>query len=256
MANKKKPPGFSTQKNIINQSYKDGKITKEERAFFIEDLNIFASDGKISATEKNAIAEEINISQGIFPKPPSAPPPPSSPTPPPSSPPPSSSSPTPPPAPVIPATPALPPQPPPPAPPAIPLLPQPTSFAVKQADPDIIVFDEAIDPDFIVESFFEEFGGTELIKISRSDLIFSSKTDLINIKNIEEIQQIFSSKNIIPIKSVQNNFARYGIDLFKRNVFSPFFDDNGNLIIEIGNVRSHEVIDVEVLRSGTIDEVG
>lgn len=258
------PPGFSSQINKINQSYKEGKISKKERDSFKEDLKIFASDGKLSTEEKGAIAEEINISQGISPSTPTTPP--SSPTPPstpniPSTPPPGSGTPSPP-APPPPSTPpvtvspvTVSPPPPPPAPPAIPNLPQPTSFPVKQADPDIIVFDEIIDPDFIVESFFEEFGGTELIKISRSDLIFSSKTDLINIRNIEDIQQRFSPKNLIPIKSVQDNFARYGIDLFKRNVFAPYFDDSGNLVIEIGVVRSNEVIDVEILRNGTIDEV-
>lgn len=269
-----RPPGFATQRNRINEAYKSGNITKEERNSFIEDLKVFADDGKISAAEKGSIAEEIGIStQQNAPKPPSSPlPPPDEQRPPPHSgwepepepdpivtippqPPP-----PPPPTTVRPApTPSPPtvvsPPPPPPAPPALPELPQPTSFAVKQAEPDIIIFDEQIDPDFIVESFFEEFGGTELIKISRSDLIFSPKTDLINIKNIEDIQQRFSPKNLIPIKSTQENFTKYGIDLFKRNVFEPYFDNDGSLVIEIGIVRSNEVIDVEVVQNGTIDEV-
>lgn len=56
-------PGFSTQRNKINEAYRNGEMTKLERDSAIEDLKLFASDGRLSADEKASIANEIGESQ-------------------------------------------------------------------------------------------------------------------------------------------------------------------------------------------------
>lgn len=129
------------------------------------------------------------------------------------------------------------------------------SNPVKQATPDIIVFDEEIDPDFLVEAFFEEFGGTELINISRYDLIDGEDVSYSPIVNLSNLRQSFNPNNIIEIRSFQENPTRYGIDLFSRGVVDPYFDDNGNLVIEINEVRSDESIEVEIASDGTINRI-
>jgi len=56
-------PGYSTQRNKINEAYKNGEMTKLERDSAIEDLKLFASDGRLSADERASIANEIGESQ-------------------------------------------------------------------------------------------------------------------------------------------------------------------------------------------------
>jgi hypothetical protein len=126
---------------------------------------------------------------------------------------------------------------------------------VKQATPDIIVFDEEVDPEFLVEAFFQEFGGTELINISRHDLINGDNVSYSPIKNLSSLRQSFNPNNIIAIGAFQENPTKYGIDLFSRGVAEPYFDDNGNLVIEINDVRPDESIETEIASDGTINRI-
>lgn len=126
---------------------------------------------------------------------------------------------------------------------------------IKQATPDIIIFDEDVDPDFLVQAFFEEFGGTELIKISRHDLIDGQDVSYSPIVNLSSLRQSFNPNNIIAIGAFQETPTRYGIDLLSRGVVEPVFDDNGNLVIEIEFVLDHESIEVENAIDGTISRI-
>jgi len=137
----------------------------------------------------------------------------------------------------------------------VPEQPAKNSTAVKQATPDIIMFDEEIDPDFLVQAFFEEFGGTELINISRYDLIDGQDVTYSPIINLSNLRQSFNPNNIIEIGAFQESPTRYGIDLFSRGIVEPYFDDNGNLVIEIDEVRSDESIEVEIASDGTIKRI-
>lgn len=126
---------------------------------------------------------------------------------------------------------------------------------IKQANPDIIVFDEEIDPEFLVQMFFQEFGGTELINISRYDLINGEQVSYSPIINLSAVRQSFNPNNIIAIGAFQENPTKYGIDLFSRGVIDPYFDDEGNLVIEINDVRPDESIEVEIASDGTINRI-
>ena len=50
-------------------------------------------------------------------------------------------------------------------------------------------------------------------------------------------------------------FSRFGIDTSTRGMNEPYFDSNGDLVIEIDTVLDGEEIQVEVLSNGTIDLV-
>lgn len=128
---------------------------------------------------------------------------------------------------------------------------------VKQADPDIIL-DSAIDTsgDYIVERFFEELGGTELINISRHDLIDGIDVVYNPIANLSSLRTRFNPNNIIAIDYLsENEFTRTSIDLISRGMNEPYFDNDGNLIIEIDIMRREENIEAEISESGTVNRI-
>lgn len=151
--------------------------------------------------------------------------------------------------------PSSPPAPTPPTPPTPPPAPTITK-GIKQATPDIIIFDEeSVDPGFLVEAFFEEFGGTELINISRTDLINGDKVSYSPIVNLSEIYRKYNPNNIISISQYQELPTKYGIDLISRGPNEPYFDENGDMIIEIDVVKNDESVEVEFALNGTINRI-
>lgn len=131
-----------------------------------------------------------------------------------------------------------------------------TPKGIKQATPDIILFDDdTVDLEYIVESYFEEYGGSELINISRHDLINGKEVSYSPIINLPDIRRQFNSNNIISIEQYQQNETKYNIDLVKRGPKEPYFDENGDLIIEIDNIRPDESIEVQIATSGTINRI-
>lgn len=128
---------------------------------------------------------------------------------------------------------------------------------VKQATPDIIVFDQTtVDIKYLTEEFFEEFGGHELIKISRSDLIDGKEVAYNPIKNLSILNQKYNPNTVIAIAPFQQNLSLYAIDLILRGIHEPYIDrESGNLVIEIDNVKSSESIEVEIAIGGTMNRV-
>jgi hypothetical protein len=153
--------------------------------------------------------------------------------------------------------------PPPPPPPPKPHNPWITTsdysepVGVKQADPDIVLFDtENISPELLLQLSYEDISGTELINISRSDIIDGRNVVYSPIKNISGLRRRFNPNNIIAMPSTSSSlFSKYPIDLINREPYEPYFNDDGDLVIEIENIREDEVIEVEVDSSGTINTV-
>jgi hypothetical protein len=153
--------------------------------------------------------------------------------------------------------------PPPPPPPPVPPNPwiTATSFVapkgIKQADPDIFL-EPGTDTsgDYIVERFFEELGGTELINLSRYDLIDGIDVTYNPIANLSRLRRRFNPNNIIALDILsEDEFSKFSIDLLSRGIYEPYFDDNGNLIVEVDIIRSEENIDVEISLSGTLTRI-
>jgi len=128
---------------------------------------------------------------------------------------------------------------------------------VKQADPDIVIFNTTpISPEFLIETNYEDLAGMELINISRSDIINGANVSYSPIKNLSALRRRYNPNNIISMPELSSSyFSRFGIDLILRGISKPFFDAEGNLVIEIQDVRDDEVIDVEISQGGTINEV-
>lgn len=147
--------------------------------------------------------------------------------------------------------------PPPPPPPAVPLLPtfrpMPNNKNFKVAPTDIIQFDDSsVDIELIKDLLFEDIGATELANISRSDLIDGQEVVYAPIKNLPTIRRDFNPNNIVATASNTDYFSRFAIDLSLRGVYDPYFDDNGNLVIEIETILDDEEIQAQVLTDGTI----
>lgn len=128
---------------------------------------------------------------------------------------------------------------------------------IKQADPDIVLFDSAgVSPELIFQLEYENLSGMELINISRSDIIDGQDVIYSPIKNLSSIRRRYNPNNIISLPELSSSFfSRFAIDLIQRGMNDPYFDDEGNLVIEIDNVRDDEVIEVEIDTNGTIEEV-
>jgi hypothetical protein len=128
---------------------------------------------------------------------------------------------------------------------------------IKQADPDIVLFDsESISPELLLELQYEDISGMELINISRSDIIDGQDVIYSPVKNLSSIRRRYNPNNIISSPELSSSFfSRFGIDLIQRGMNDPYFDEQGNLVIEIDDIKENEVIEVEIDTNGTIEEV-
>lgn len=149
----------------------------------------------------------------------------------------------------------------PPPPPPAPLLPTFNQMSynnnnIKVAPSDIIQFDDStVNVAMMQDLLFEDIGATELANISRSDLIDGQDTVYSPIKNLSSVRREFNPNNVVATAYNSDFFTRFGIDLIARGLYEPYFDENGDLVIEVGNVLDGEEIQVEVLSNGTINVI-
>lgn len=146
-----------------------------------------------------------------------------------------------------------------PPPPPSPILPtfrsmSTTNKTFKVAPSDIIQFDDdSVDIAVIQDLLFEDIGATELANMSRSDLIDGQDIVYSPIKNLSSISREYSPNNIIATSYTLDYFSRFGIDIFSRGANNPYFDNNGDLVIEIDTIEDDEEIQVEIIVDGTIN---
>ena len=155
-----------------------------------------------------------------------------------------------------PPAPSAPPPPPPPPVPPLPVFNRMTAPEknIKPAPSDIIQFDESsVDIALIQDLLYEDIGAVELANISRTDLIDGQDVLYSPIRNLSSIRREFNPNNIIATSYATDYFSRFGIDLIARKVYEPYFDEDGNLVVEIENVGDGEEIQVQILSSGTIN---
>lgn len=129
--------------------------------------------------------------------------------------------------------------------------------SVKQADPDTVIFnEEAVSPELLLQLQYEDVAGMELINISRSDIIGGQNVVYTPVKNLSSLSRKYNPNNIIALPETSGSFfARFAIDLLNRGAQQPYFDDNGDLVIEVDDIRDGEIIEVEIDASGTINRV-
>jgi hypothetical protein len=127
----------------------------------------------------------------------------------------------------------------------------------KVAPSDIIQFnDDAVSIALIQQLLFEDIGAVELANISRSDLIDGQPAVYTPIANLSTLNREFNPNNMIATSNNLDYFSRFGLDISSRGINEPYFNDNGDLVIEIDTVYDGEEIQVEILTNGTINLVG
>jgi hypothetical protein len=135
--------------------------------------------------------------------------------------------------------------------------------SVKIATPDLKVFsDELIPIEIMTDLIFEDIGGTELINISRNDLINGQNTLYQPIKNISSIFFQYNPNNILGLQDTSDTIFKNFPIKFSNKV--PNFgtgpngeivyieESTGNLIINLVNMEKNEQVDVEILTTGTV----
>ena len=133
---------------------------------------------------------------------------------------------------------------------------------------DVVLFSENdISIEGITNLLFEQVGGIELISMVRRDTVEGQNPYYTVISNLSSIKKEFDPTQIISRqKPNQSFFDIFSIDLnskipgelyLQRNNLESFFyiDTNGDLIIELDNMESDEIIELEIAQGGTISLV-
>jgi LysM repeat protein len=151
---------------------------------------------------------------------------------------------------AIPVT--LPPPPPPP----------PTTYKVKVATPEVILFDdETLPVETLTDILFEDIGGQELLSMSRHDIVSGNYIPNQLIKNLTSLNQEFSSKRLLSLQNTSDKyFSNFGIKLENKIPFvgnglngeNVYLDESQNVIIELVNLDIDEQVEVQLSIGGTM----
>jgi hypothetical protein len=140
--------------------------------------------------------------------------------------------------------------------------------SVKMAPKDTIIFDESnVSIAQIEDLLFEDIGAVELANISRHDLIDGQSVSYSAIKNLSSLKRRFDPNNIIASSlSLQSFFSQFSIDLnsrigtgkyLNRTKGVPFLDEyTQEIYFYVDTLKTGEVVEIQFLSSGTIDEIG
>lgn len=148
------------------------------------------------------------------------------------------------------------------------VVPPPTSAPVKMPSRDVVsLVDPGIDSATIQNLLFENIGATELVKFTRHDTVDGINPYYDIISNLSDIKRRYDPASLISLQKPESSFFDiYTIKLdqkipdqsyLNQNNLSDYIyiDTNGDLVIELTNLASDEIIEVEIDTSGTIYEV-
>jgi hypothetical protein len=150
----------------------------------------------------------------------------------------------------------------PPEPPAPPVY-----AGVKAAPIDTVVFvDEPYDEEFYSDVLFEDFGGQEILSVTRSDTVNGQDISYQPFKDLGIIRDQYSPNILLGIQETSNNFfANFLIPFNQKNPEvgngpngeSVYFEEEtGNVIIEFINIEDNEQIEIQILNAGIIEDIG
>lgn len=156
---------------------------------------------------------------------------------------------------------------------------------VKPATPDLIVFnDDNVPVDMMTDLIFEDIGGQEILGLSRNDIVNGQKVIYTPIANTASIGFKYSPYNIFTVPSTSDSyFQNFSIKLdsvtpdfgegtghlidptgtnpelvgLRETVYveyatddEPNFPTSDDLIVNVKNMSSNDVVEIEVLSSG------
>ena len=136
---------------------------------------------------------------------------------------------------------------------------------VKAATPDIIqITEEGMTIEVMTDLLFEDIGGTEILNISRHDLINGIDVRYQQISNLHKIQSTYGGSNLISVQNpVEQTFNRFPL---KRYQYVPdttadpsgldnhiYLDSSGGINLELDNLEDNMQIELEFKAADTTD---
>jgi hypothetical protein len=147
-------------------------------------------------------------------------------------------------------------------------LPPPPPQMVRVPERDVVsLAQETISAETIVNLLFENVGANELTKFVRHDTVEGINPYYDVISNLSDIKRKFDPSNLISLqKTTSSLFDIFPIKLQDKipsdaylleNNLTDFvyIDTNGDLVIEVVNLKDSEIVEIEIDTSGTIFEV-
>jgi hypothetical protein len=140
-----------------------------------------------------------------------------------------------------------------------------TKPEVKAATPDLIqITEDAMSVEVMTDLLFEDIGGTEILNISRHDLINGIDVKYQQISNLSKIQSTFGGSNLIsiqnPIEQIFNRFAVKRYQYIPSETEDPsglnnhlYIDASGNINIELDSLEDGMQIEIEFKAADTTD---
>ena len=143
----------------------------------------------------------------------------------------------------------------------VPPLTTPPEMPVKVATPDLLIFrDEVLPIEIMTDLIFEDIGGQELIYIARSDILNGIDILYNPIKNISSLYLQYNPNNILALQGISEAyFSQFAINFGSRvpstgtgpNGSIVYLDEDGNLIIELVNMKDSESVEVQIQVNGS-----
>lgn len=145
----------------------------------------------------------------------------------------------------------------------------PTPAPVKMPSRDVVsLVDPGIDSATIQNLLFENIGATELVKFTRHDTVDGINPYYDIISNLSDIKRRYDPASLISLQKPESSFFDiFTIKLDQKIPNQEYLDENnlsdyvyidegGNLVIELTNLASDEIIEVEIDSNGTIYDIG
>lgn len=153
----------------------------------------------------------------------------------------------------------------------------PPDVIVRIPERDIVNYqDDDIPTELITNLLFENLGANELIKFERHDTVEGTNANYDIISNLSNIRKAFDPATLISRQKPDTSYFdifnikledKIPTELYLRN--NPkidatgevnitdyvYIDQEGNLVIELVNIDSDEILEVEIDSNGTIYEV-
>ena len=112
--------------------------------------------------------------------------------------------------------------------------------------------EESVPNEMITALLFEEVGGSELALLSRHDTIGGIDVDYSLIGNLSSVNSMFNSNNIITGFEQRDTYVNHHQTDISPDLETVYFNDQGDLVIEVNDVSDDEEIEAVLLVDGMI----
>ena len=146
--------------------------------------------------------------------------------------------------------------------------PPPTYKGVKAAPIDTVVFiDEPLGEGYFEDALFQNFGGQELLSISRSDTVNGQDVSYQPFKDLGIIRDTYTPNKLLSIQETSDRFfANFLIRLNEKipnvgngpNGTNVYLEEGetGSVIIDFINIENNEQVEIQILNAGIIEDIG